>query len=112
MRKLLLATSSLLTIAALSSPAFAQTAATPTPAPEVKDGKMEMKDGQMMMVMPNGQMHSMKPDADATATMSKEGKSMPGNMMMQMQGGKMMMMQDMKMPDGKMMSDHMTMMMK
>ena len=112
MRKLFLATSSLLTIAALSSPAFAQTAATPTPAPEVKDGKMEMKDGQMMMVMPNGQMHSMKPDADATATMSKEGKSMPGNMMMQMQGGKMKMMQDMKMPDGKMMSDHMTMMMK
>jgi hypothetical protein len=112
MRKLIIAASSLMTIAALSLSAYAQTTATPSPTPEMKDGKMDMKDGQMMMVMPNGQMHAMKPDADATKTMSKEGKSMPGNMMMQMQGGKMMMMQDMKMPDGKMMSDHMTMMMK
>ena len=110
MRKLTFATSSLLIIAALSSSTFAQTAATPTPTPEMKDGKMEMKDGQMLMVMPNGQMHSMKPNAETTTTMSKDGKSMPGNMMMQMQGGKMMMMEDKKMPDGKMMSDHMPMM--
>ena len=104
-RKLTFATSSLLIIAALSSPAFAQTAGTPTP--EMKDGNMEMKEGQLLMVMPNGQVHAVKPDADTKATMAKEGKAMPGNMMMQMKDGMMKMMEDKKMPDGKMMSDHM-----
>lgn len=110
MRKLICVTSFLLAVAALSSSTFAQNAPTPTPAPGMMDGKMEMKEGQMLMVTPDGKVQAVKPDAGMNTMMSKEGKMLPGSMMMKMEGGKMKMMQDMKMPDGKMMSEHMMMM--
>ena len=111
MHKLLLATSSLLTIAALSSPAFAQTGPSANSFEMMRDGKTVMRDGQMLMMMPNtGHFHTMQSDAAMNDMMAKNGKAMPANMIMMMHNGKMMMMEDMKMPDGKMMSEHMTMM--
>ena len=71
---------------------------------------MMMKDGTMMMVMPDGKMMNM-PASDKTMSdmMMKDGKVMSGTHIMMMSGGKMYMMDDKKMSDGKMMSDHMMM---
>jgi hypothetical protein len=73
---------------------------------------MMIRDGTMMMMMgPDGHMMSMAPAADQMKMMGdammKNGSEMKGPMNFMMQGGKMMMMNDMKMDDGKMMSDHM-----
>jgi hypothetical protein len=69
---------------------------------------MGMKEGMMMMVSPDGQMHRMDaPDKMMSDMMMKSGKPMSGNMMMIMHNGKMMTMHDMKMKDGHMMSDMM-----
>jgi hypothetical protein len=112
MRKFTFASSSLLIIAALSAHAFAQTAATTTPSsptPEMNDSKIVMKEGQMLMVMPNGEIQTMQADANTKAMMLKDGKPMSGNMLMMMQGGKTMTMEDKKMPDGKTMGEQMMM---
>ena len=69
---------------------------------------MTMHDGQWMMMMPNnGHMHVMQGDAAMNEMMKQHGKPVPGNMIMMMHDGKVMMMEDMKMPDGKTMSEHM-----
>lgn len=69
-----------------------------------------IKEGMMMMVMPDGRM-SMMPMSDKmmSGMMMKEGKAMTGNHMMMMSGGKVYMMEDKKMSDGKMMSESMMM---
>ena len=70
-----------------------------------------MKDGEMMMMGADGKMMEMTPAGDAMKMMGdammKSGHEMKGPMIIMMEGGKMMMMDDMKMGDGKMMSDHM-----
>ena len=82
-------------------------------APALAD-EMQMKPGQMMMMGTDGKMTTMQMDN------SKMSKEMMGMMdkaapmkspMMMMMGtdGKMHMSEDMKMPDGKMMSDPMMM---
>ena len=79
------------------------------PGSELMKGMM-MKDGMMMMVMPDGRMSSMKmSDKKMSDMMMKEGKPMTGTHMMMMSGGRMYMMEDKKMSDGKMMSDGMMM---
>jgi|SRR5579883_318349 len=108
MRELAFATSSLLIIAALSSPALAQAGPSSPNFEMMRDGKMTMHDGQWMMMMPNnGHMHVMQGDVAMNEMMKQHGKPMPGNMIMKMENGKIMMMEDMKMPDGKTMSEHM-----
>ncbi len=88
--------------------AFAATCALSTSA--LAADEMMMKDGSAMVVMPDGKMSTMSsPDKATMDTMMKEGKPMTGAMMMMMSGGKMHMMEDKKMTDGKMMSEHMTM---
>lgn len=73
------------------------------------DGMM-MKDGMMMMVMPDGHMSKMmKADKSTMDMMMKDGKPMTGAHMMMMSGGKMYMMEDKQMANGKMMSDGMMM---
>ena len=72
------------------------------------EGGMMMKDGMMMMMMPDGRMSRMqKSDKMMSDMMMKEGKPMTGTHMMMMSGGKMYMMEDKKMSDGRMMSDMM-----
>ncbi len=72
------------------------------------EGGMMMKDGMMMMMMPDGRMSRMqKSDKMMSEMMMKEGKPMTGTHMMMMSGGKMYMMEDKKMSDGRMMSDMM-----
>jgi hypothetical protein len=86
--------------AALALPAFAM-------------DEMMMKPGAMMMMGPDGKMMEMMPAGDAMKmmdeAMAKNGKPMMAPMIMMMKDGKMMMMEDMKMDDGKMMSEHMMM---
>jgi hypothetical protein len=67
-----------------------------------------MKNGEMMMVTPDGKMTTMQMnDKNTMEMMRKEGKPMMNGMMIMMEGGKMYMMEDKKMSDGKMMSDMM-----
>ena len=69
---------------------------------------MDMKEGAMMMMTPDGKIMTMdKPDQMVSDMMMKDGGPMTSNMMMMMHDGKMMIMKDRKMPDGKMMSDMM-----
>lgn len=74
---------------------------------------MAMQDGHMMMMGADGKMMEMAPAGDAMAMMKdammKNGHEMKGPVIMMMTDGKMMMMDDMKMDDGKMMSEHMMM---
>ena len=81
--------------------------------PALAIDEMAMKNGEMMMMGADGKMMMMTPAGDAMKmmgdTMMKSGHEMTGPMIIMMEGGKMMMMDDMKMPDGKMMSDHMMM---
>ena len=75
-----------------------------------RNGGMMMKDGTMMMIMPDGRTSMMQmSDKMMTDMMMKDGKQMSGTHMMMMTGGKVYMMEDRKMADGKMMSDHMMM---
>jgi hypothetical protein len=77
---------------------------------------MMMKPGETVMMMPNGQtmmMPAMKADTDAMKAnmdaMIKAAKPMDACMIMMMgTDGKMYMMDDMKMPDGKMACDSMS----
>ncbi|RBP02031.1 hypothetical protein DFR50_15628 [Roseiarcus fermentans] len=75
---------------------------------------MMMKDGTMVMMQPDGHVTTMTPSADqmkmAQDAMMKHGTEMKAPVMMMMHDGHMMMMNDMKMDDGKMASDHMMMM--
>ena len=72
-----------------------------------------MKNGEMMMMGADGKMMMMMPAGDGMkmmdTAMMKNGHKMKGPVIMMMDQGKMMMMEDMKMPDGKMMSEHMMM---
>ena len=61
----------------------------------------------MMMMMPNGETASM---TMTDPMMMKHGKKLSHTTMMVMMSGHMYMMPDMKMPNGKMMSDEMHMM--
>lgn len=84
------------TTCAFSAPAFAQ--------------DMMMKDGTIMMMMPDGRMSSMPmSDKMMSDMMMKDGKVMGASQIMMMSGGKIYMMEDKKMSDGKMMSEHMMM---
>ena len=70
-----------------------------------------MKNGEMMMMKPDGQMMTMTPSGDqmkmAEDAMMKHGEEKKGPMVTMMHDGHMMMMNDMKMDNGKMMSDMM-----
>ena len=94
--------SSKIILSALLAAAFA--------APAVAD-EMQMKPGQMMMMSPDGKMMTMPMDdkmAKDTMSMMEKAPAMKAPMMMMMGAdGKMHMSDDMKMPDGKMMSDPM-----
>ena len=83
-------------IAAAASPAFA--------------ADMMMKKGETMMVMPNGETATMsKMDAAMGKEMMMHAKPMSGCMMMMMgEDGKMYMMEDMKMANGKMACESMS----
>ena len=74
---------------------------------------MMMKDGMMHTMQPDGHMTMMTPSGDQMKMMQdammKQGTEMTGTMIIMMHDGHMMMMDDMKMDDGKMMSDHMMM---
>jgi hypothetical protein len=76
--------------------------------------EMGMKANEMMMMGPDGKMSTMEMSDPKMAKemgemMEKHGKPVSHNMMMMMYDGKMYMMQDMKMSNGKMMSDEMMM---
>jgi hypothetical protein len=94
-----------------TSIAFALAAFTAVPA--VADDMM-MKDGAMVMMQPDGHVTTMTPSGDqmkmAQDAMMKHGTEMKAPVMMMMHDGHIMMMNDMKMDDGKMASDHMMMM--
>ena len=71
-----------------------------------------MKNGTVMMMMPNGQTSSMDMTDptmmhEMSTMMMKHGKKVSQTMIMMMMGGEMYMMPDMKMSNGKMMSDNM-----
>lgn len=90
----------LLATSPLSVPALAQT---------MGDGTM-MKEGTMMVVMPDGRMSTMQSsDKKMSDAMMKDGKAMTTTHMMMMSGGKVYMAEDKKMSDGKMMSEGMMM---
>jgi hypothetical protein len=76
--------------------------------------EMMMKDGEMVMMKPDGHMMTMTPSPDQIKTaqdaMMKHGTEMKAPVMMMMHDGHVMMMNDVKMDDGKMASDHMMMM--
>lgn len=97
LKRMLLAT---IAVGALSLPALAD--------------EMAMKDNMMMMMAPDGKMATMpisdpKMAKEMGGMMEKHGKVVSHNMMMMMYDGKMYMMQDTKMSNGKMMSDEMMM---
>jgi len=70
---------------------------------------MMMKDGTMMMMMtPDGRMsRTAVPDKMLSDTILKEGKVVTASQLVMMHGGKVYMIEDQKMSDGKMMSEHM-----
>jgi len=71
---------------------------------------MMMKDGQAMVVMPDGQSMMMDSDMKMMEMAMKNATPVTEGMIFYMQDGKMMMTKDMKMEDGKMMSESMMMM--
>jgi hypothetical protein len=69
---------------------------------------MMMKDGTMMMMAPDGRMsRTAVPDKMLSDTILKEGKVVTASQLVMMHGGKVYMIEDQKMSDGKMMSEHM-----
>jgi hypothetical protein len=69
---------------------------------------MMMKDGTMMMMTPDGRMsRTAVPDKMLSDTILKEGKVVTASQLVMMHGGKVYMIEDQKMSDGKMMSEHM-----
>lgn len=70
---------------------------------------MMMKDGQAMVVMPDGESMMMDADMAIMEMAMKNATPVENGMIFFMQDGKMMMTQDMKMEDGKMMSESMMM---
>ncbi len=71
---------------------------------------MMMKEGQAMVVMPDGQTMMMDSDMKMMEMAMKNATPVAEGMIFYMQDGKMMMTKDMKMEDGKMMSESMMMM--
>ena len=88
---------------------FATLAAIAFAAPAFAVGEGEIAPGTGMVVDQNGKMfnHAM-PDSLRESAM-KNGKLVTGTQMFMNHGGKMYMIEDHKMPDGRMMSDHMRM---
>ena len=73
--------------------------------PVVAD-EMKIQEGQVVVMMTDGQMHVVKtPDKKLSDLLMQHGEAMPAGVMMMMHGGKMMIMGDKKMDDGKMMFD-------
>ena len=86
-------------IAALAACAFS--------LPALAD-EMKMQEGQVVIMMTDGQMHVIKtPDKAMSDMLMQHGDAMPAGVMMMMHGGKMMIMGDKKTDDGKMMFDAM-----
>jgi hypothetical protein len=81
-------------------------------APALAD-EMMMKNGEVVMMGPNGKTTTMQmtdPNMSMMGKMMmKHGHAVPPNTMIMMYDGKMYMMQDMKMTNGKMASDMMMM---
>ena len=86
---------------------FAALAAIAFAAPAFAQGGGEIRPGTSMAVDQNGKMfnHTMPDNLRESAI--KNGKLVTGMQMFMNQGGKMYMIEDHKMPDGRMMSDHM-----
>ena len=79
---------------ALASPAFAQ-----------GEGST-LRDNSVMIVMPNGHMTTRAmTDRTMLDAMVQKGKPLTAGQMLVMSGGKLYIVEDYKMPDGKMMSD-------
>lgn len=91
----------LLAVTSAGAPALAQ---------DMQNGMM-MKEGMMMMIMPDGRMSTMQPIDNKMMSdmMMNHGKPMTTTHIMMMRDGKVHMMEDKKMSDGKMMSEHMMM---
>ena len=72
-------------------------------------GGVYMEEGTFLLVQPDGQTMTMTPSAGKMKmledAMMKHGTGMKSPIIVMMHDGKMMMMNDMKMDDGKMMSD-------
>lgn len=86
----------LLAAVAFTAPAFAQ-----------MEG-VAMRDSSMMMVGKDGRMTTIEMKDKAMMEMvMKEGKVVSGSQIFVMSGGKMYMLEDHKMPDGRMLSQHM-----
>jgi hypothetical protein len=111
MRPLLAVAGFLLLAACASHPTHQSQAAAPSGSAPA--GEMMAKDGTMMMMEPNGKMTTMQMSDPNMSEMGKmmemHGQVVAPNTMMMMYNGKMYMMQDMKMSNGKMMSDMMKM---
>lgn len=71
---------------------------------------MTMKDGQAMVIMPDGESMMMDADMKMMEMATKSATPVEEGTIFFMQGGKMMMTKDVKMEDGKMMSESMMMM--
>ncbi len=71
---------------------------------------MMMKDGQAMVVMPDGKSMMMESDMKMMDMAMKNATPVSEGMIFFMQDGKLMMTKDVKMEDGKMMSESMMMM--
>lgn len=67
---------------------------------------MNLRESQVMLVMPDGRvmMRTMK-DRAAVEAMAKQGKQLAAGQMVVMSGGKLFIVEDAKMANGKMMSD-------
>ncbi len=77
--------------------------------PVLAQESMMMKDGQAMVVMPNGQTMMMNMEDDMTKMAMDKAQAVEDGMIFFMEDGKMMMMEDAKMENGKMMSEEMGM---
>jgi hypothetical protein len=94
--KVLIATAML---GAFAAPAFAQDTMN-------SEAGILMKDGDAMYVGANGKVHKFKSTSkEANAMMMEKGTAVPAGAIFHWSGGKLYMIQDAKMADGKMMSD-------
>lgn len=67
-----------------------------------------LEDGSVLMVSPTGTMMKMHPSQTVSDTLAKEGTPLPAGVMIHRRGGKLYVVQDKKMPNGKMLSETMT----
>ena len=85
--------------------ALAAACALATPALAQGEGAT-LRDGSVMVVMPNGRMMTRAvTDRAMLDAMVQKGKQLTAGQMLVMSGGKLYIVEDYKMPDGKMMSD-------